>query len=84
MLLENHREGAGDHPEDTHEKRLDIPEDERVFLQALASLPREQRKALVELMASVQSAEEWESALNQNPELRAALEQALAEAAPST
>ena len=66
------------------EKRLDIPEDERVFLQALASLPQEQRKALVELMASVQSAEEWESAINQRPELRDAMEQALAEAASST
>jgi hypothetical protein len=65
-------------------KPPDIPEDERVFLQALASLPQEQRKELVELMASVQSAEEWEAAINERPELRAALEQALAEAAPST
>ncbi len=83
-LLQRCRDAGVEQAFAEKEKRLDIPEDERIFLQALASLPQEQRKALVELMASVQSAEEWEAAINQRPELRDAMEQALADAAPST
>ena len=49
------------------------------MMRALTALPEDLRTALIEVMASVSSQEEWERALDAQPELRAALEKALEE-----
>jgi hypothetical protein len=63
-------------------RRPDIPEKLRPFMEALASLPGEQRNALADLMGGVHSPEELEAAINTRPELRAALQQAFGAVLP--
>jgi CHAT domain-containing protein/tetratricopeptide (TPR) repeat protein len=56
----------------------DTPPEARAAMEALAALPPNLRDALAELMGRVSSTQELEAALAEEPELRAALDEAMA------